>query len=385
MHRRTLHRIAVIAGVFALLAAAPAASEVSVWSSYEVVASADGIRVDLVVPGGPLSDHVFDGGAPRAQARIDGLGTSSAYAAGVYPDDLTLTVPGLASGITGLPIPAYPLIAASSYPTRPSDEIDLAAAALRAESSDHTSSATARTRTDIAGRLVTRAAVEHGDDGLVAWAEATTEAIAIGPLTIARVHTHAHSTRRAGGDIERASELVVSGARIGGQDVDLTADTSALAALAPHGLAVRYVEPEETDTGIIGAGLEIVVTAPVGLTAGDSVVTLSFGRAVAIVDAVPAPLRGGTVTVPFSPITRADVAPSVEVAPGVVPRPSDAHGGEPADVLAEPPAPAAPGEMTLVVEAWSTTFYLVLVFSAAMAAGVAGAWRRWGVRGLWDS
>jgi hypothetical protein len=78
-------------------------------TSYEALASAEGVRVSLGAPGFVAVDTFIDGGGPISQSVIDGLGNSQAFASLPYPGDLAISGPGLLAGLTGLPSPPpYP-------------------------------------------------------------------------------------------------------------------------------------------------------------------------------------------------------------------------------------------------------------------------------------
>ena len=93
-------------------------------TSYEAVASAEGVRFSFGAPGFVAVDTFIDGGGPVSQSVIDGLGNSRAFASLPYPGDLAISGPGLLAGLTGLPSPPpYPFYVSSSHPTTPEAKV----------------------------------------------------------------------------------------------------------------------------------------------------------------------------------------------------------------------------------------------------------------------
>src|SRR5687768_9628114 len=79
-------------------------------------ASAAGFRLQLGATNFPLTPTPVDAGGPLAQASLDSLGNSQAFASFPYPGDVVVAFPGLAAGF-GVPgVPPYPFSVASSYP-----------------------------------------------------------------------------------------------------------------------------------------------------------------------------------------------------------------------------------------------------------------------------
>src|SRR5438445_6738615 len=79
-------------------------------SSFNGVAGADGVRLTVFNATAPVAQTPVDGGGPTAQASLDSLGSSKAFASYPYPGDILIAVPGLLAGLTGLPAPpGYPL------------------------------------------------------------------------------------------------------------------------------------------------------------------------------------------------------------------------------------------------------------------------------------
>jgi hypothetical protein len=69
-----------------------------------------------------------------AQATLDSLGTSQAFASLPYPGGTVVGLPGLIAGVTGgkVALPAYPAYAYSDDPTTPYARREVAGYSLRA-------------------------------------------------------------------------------------------------------------------------------------------------------------------------------------------------------------------------------------------------------------
>ena len=380
------------------------------WASFSTVAEADGLRVTAVVPGGPVTDRVLDGGAPRAQARLDSLGTSTAFAAAPWPGELVANATGLLSGPTGLPLPTYPFLATSSHPTAAQDSRSVGPFLLSAGSEERSSTARARMGQQaavLAGELDASAAVTRTDDQtLTAQAQSSARQLVVGPLVLGRVEAHATVSRSLGGKLVRTSSLDVTGARVGDQAVELTPagivlagttvpvapDHPALTPLVEQGITVRWAGAVDTPDGVRSPAVEITVTRPVSLTGqGASTTTYTLGHAVAVVSASAAGTGASTSPAPEPESKPPSAAPpATELDAGLTPLP-------PLPVRATapmPPPPLAaaqvPPEIRTVtagrraVELWPS-FYVPLVVAGALGVGAVLSLRTWGVKRVWAS
>lgn len=352
---------AVVAGAFAVMAPARAS-----WASYEAVAVADGVRVLVNVPGAPVQDTAADAGSPTAQARLDGFGSSTAYAAAPFPGDVVLNVPGIASGAIDQDVPAYPLIAASSHPTQP--ETSAGGGALSARSAATTSAANATS-----GPATSTAEVSRNGDALHASATALVEGFSVGPLSLARVTATATAQRAPDGTVARSSKLEVTGM------------PDDLAGLQQQGITVRYLDEAERPDGVVSPGLEVTAAVPIGLgVSGTSTITWTLGRATALVPAtaapalaVAAPVDGPLAVVPGEPAAAGQVA-SVLGGSTLVAIP-------PTGLRSVIPARPTAGLHPVPAEVWPHDFYVLLIIAGVAAIAVTQALRVWGVRRVWAS
>jgi hypothetical protein len=318
MGTNRFHRTLRMAGAAALVGVGMVPAVVAVrpgpavaGGSFSGLAAADGVQVAMSSKG----FLVVDGGSagqPSAQAVVDSLGTSVAYAASPHPTDAALTGPGLAASMGAPALPAYPFIAQSSHPTTPKATVEQGPVRLTAESAERSSTGRAGTvpasRDDgtAFGRSEADADVVADPAGPVAsTAVSTVEAFsaADGVLRIGRVRSEATVVRDPDGEPKRHSTLDVAQVTVAGQSVGFgegglvfpggpaavprnpVADT-----LAGAGVTVRYLAPSATPdgAGIVSAGVEVQVTREV---TGSAPTTVSYvlGRSFAYVGEVTAP------------------------------------------------------------------------------------------------
>jgi hypothetical protein len=293
---------AAVAGVVLGVVAQPVEAET--FGTFVAVAGADAGRITWSAPGVGAVDTILDGGAPSAQALVNSLGTSAAYAAAPYPGETAMSTPGTVATLLNLPSPpAYPLIAATSYPATTQANVEQPGFLLASRSDPASSTATA----DI-GRADGTTAVAHNrsmakvtatSEALTAESESVTRGLLIGGvLRIGNVRSAAQATRTAGGDLRRQSSLTMDGVAVGDTPVGLDEDglvvlgtsTPLPGGLPPAevlrqaGLTIQRLAPEETPGGVIAAGLRVtqVQTLPDG---HQSVVAVTLGRARAQVTA----------------------------------------------------------------------------------------------------
>ena len=266
---------------------------------YQASAAADGARLSITVPGATVVDQIIDGGGPTAQAAIDSLGGSSALAAQPYPGELAIIGPGLGASLIGAPQPpAYPFVAASRHPSTPEQSVEPNPGySLVARSTESASEASARSGSadETAKAFLTQAtaSVEAGPEQIVAEASNRVEALTVGPLSIASAVSSARVVGKPTGEPERQSSLVVNGIAIAGQAVGFTeagfvtpggatplpSSDPLLQALSSAGVAVTYLHPEATPTGVVAPGVRIDTTQEVPGAGRTATISLTLGRA----------------------------------------------------------------------------------------------------------
>jgi hypothetical protein len=396
--RRSLLGLALLAGSLGVVGTHPAEARPVPTSAYALRARADALGIELVAKDAPV---VSIGGGQvtfltpsSAQAELDALGSSRAFASAPYPGELVVSLPGTVNGVgagTFPPVPSYPFYAASAHPSEPEAFEDVGPYSLRATSADDASEATARLGISTTPPKVSSASghakVSTPSSGpFVAEAEAE-----IAPFTIADVLTvgEVRSTARVEYDptdagrapVKRSSlafgTMAVAGVQVGltekGLEVQGSAvpvDPSALVAvLSAAGILLEYLPAVETDASITSASVRITYTENFP-TAGDTTVRFVLGQVSATADR-GGPLDGATggVLSPPSPGsvvggTTGSFTPGVPGTPGVAATP-----GRPAaaPLATSRPVPSA----AHLTDVW--TFFLVLV--AGAIAALSGA--RW--------
>ncbi len=268
-------------------------------TSYEGVASAEGVRVSVSAPNFVAVDTFVDGGGPVSQAVIDGLGNSHAFASLPYPGDLAISGPGLLAGLTGLPSPPpYPFYVDSSYPTKNDAKLAQPGYELVAHSAEAASQATATTggasSGSAIGSTVTRATTGRDAASGAVTAEATGTADIVnvgGVLRIGQVDALAKVTRSPGADPVRAAHFAINGMTIAGQTVGFSdkgftfagtqtpipAGTPLLEALEQAKISVAYLGRIDNPDGVVSPGL--VVTQQQQIPSGPTmVVRYVFGQ-----------------------------------------------------------------------------------------------------------
>jgi hypothetical protein len=258
------------------------------------------VAVDIRAAPPVVFDPLFDGGQSVAQAQLDSLGTSRAFAASAYPGSTVLGLPGLIGTVTkgqvnSEQIPRYPLYVNSSDPTRPSDHQSVGTYDLGADSSSVVSRATA---TDGASKGAASVTVDPVTGDVVARAVTTIAAVRVtDQLTVNGVRSLAEVRQSPSGEIKRASTLEVSSVMILGQQATITAEGLSLldqkvpiggvaqptlqpllAALAAQGTTIELVPSQDLPDGVITTALRITTTAvaPAALASGVSSITTTF-------------------------------------------------------------------------------------------------------------
>lgn len=385
---------AVVCAV-ALVPASPATAR----GSYTAMADARTVAVDFTVRPGVLFDQLVDAGYDVAQAELDSLGQSSAFASSPYPSESAILLPGLVAGLTagetsGL-IPEYPLIASSSHPTVPEDRVDAAAITLATASSVTDSQGSA---TSAVGGSVVDVAVDSTTGVVRARAESTLSELRLSDaLVLLGVRSEAIVQRSEDGVLDRSSTFEVAALSVLGQRIaiaggDLEGLTNPLlqpllAELAQGGTSLEVVPATETENGVVSAGLRITNTSGVppelasGIEEVETVVTIGVvaasveGRAFPAVtgalqnvDTDTTPTADSSTVTPSrstaqpTPVVRSGAGPAASATPTVA---STSSNG---DVL------------SLVADVSVAAFYPVLLLAGTLAVVAVTSFRKLAVR-----
>jgi hypothetical protein len=380
-------------------------------TNFAATASAAGVRFTVTAQNAPLTSTPIDVGGPVAQAQLDSLGTSAAFASFPYPGDVVVSLPGTAAGFTkgAANLPQYPFYVGSSYPLAP--KASTARGPYSLEASSQPDGSTANADAGLSGgsvavtSLSTSASVVHRTDGsVVARALSTTSPFAVGALHLGTVTSEATTTVKPDGSTVRASHLDITSITAAGLSIALTdkgftilgttVPVPSLDALntilAPQHIKVTYVAARPTDHGVISAALQItdVQTFP---DVGASSVTYVLGQDAATIQGALVPSAGAPIpVVSGTPVDASAIPPNAIAVPvtPVVPVPAAPTPGEAifpsrpahAPVLAARHAAGlAAGHFSLF------RFYGILVAAALAASGLALVFGGMGVRSRWTS
>lgn len=377
--------------------------------------SAEGLRIRTVVPGAPATDIPVDAGGPTAQAVVDSIGTSTAYAAFPAPGDLVISAPGLTAGLVtdpaGLPAPPdYPFYVHSDR-SRPEDVLGAGPYSLAARSGDGSgeASALAGFRTsELGNAALVRSTTEIGptdDGGVLARASSVVEALTVGPLTIGSVTSTVTQSMDARGEIQTSSSLDVTGARVAGIAVSITEAGLGVAGvtvplpigdtlsdvLSDAGLVVRFLESQHDGSRVLGPALQIEMPLPTsGVGSADGTMTLTLGlTSVQLTGADAFPPLGADEENPVLP-PGAALGPAVgsEAAPGA--SQSSTPTATPSSTTMSDSGLARPASEhfvpTALIGLFDITSSYLMVSVAALATLVIGQLiRLTGVRRSWTS
>lgn len=396
--RRGLHIAAVVA-VLSAVCAAPTPGGAQGIGTYTGVAAADAYRATVEIPGFLIIEQFVDGGGPSAQASVDSSGGSTAFAGAPDPGQVVVSLPGLVSILTGIPIPfSVPVYTSSQHPTVPRDTIDQPGYHVRAESEARRSEASAvigeRSQGVTAGSYA-ESSVEYLDDGtVVATAESGIARLQLGVLEIAGFTSSAKVTRKPNEEPEREYSMEIArislagipilydgdGLSIGGDNIVGELLGKTLTDLfSTLGISIELLEATENEDGVVAPGLKIGFGLPIEQISSEAMASLVLGQtsAAATTRSFPLPdfeapdLEGTTAPPPAPPSTPAPVA-----SPAVTP-PPPAPSAAPVEVAAPEPAPApvavSPVSSVVPLRLEGTSFYLVLLGAATLLVVVSRA------------
>jgi hypothetical protein len=387
--------------------------------AYTATASASLVNVDFTTVPGVVFDQLINAGASVAQAQIDSLGDTSAFAAEPYPSASVVALPALAAGLGVSGLPSYPLIASSNAGI-PASRTTAGPIVLTAKS---TTGMSAGSVTD--GATAGSATVDVDPSSGVVEARALTSVSGVeatSTLTIDGVTSTAAMSVSPSGKTTVTSSFAVatlnvlgttiavtpSELTVFGRSVNLGIDPAGilgplLSALAARGTTIQYVPATRTADSITSAGLRILSTQTTpdirgvsgGLQSVNAEIDVGFASASVTAGAVPPPAADAT---PGSPPTAmspdatgvataiasgpAASGPESDAASGVTQAsPGLAPSGEETGtrgVRSDSDSAAALGHIALAIPLGR--FYPVLVLAAAIGVVVVSLIRHLGVR-----
>jgi hypothetical protein len=270
-------------------------------SSFRAVASADAVRVVVIVPNFPVTSSVVDFGKYSAQAVVTSNNESQAFASTPYPGEGVVTLPGTLAGFGAAGIPNYPLYASSVHPDKPHAQVGDGPFKLVADSNETTSESTASSgvsgEQNIGAAVTTASVKKSGDGSVLATAQSRVDGFSAQGVRIASVLSSTTTKLLPDGKLERSSSLDITGLTVNNVSVRLTKDGLVAGdqtvpvtagaineALKGAGVSIAYIAPEETPSGIVGAGVRITAAVEVP---GSGVINISWvlGRSLSVIDA----------------------------------------------------------------------------------------------------
>jgi hypothetical protein len=325
--------------------------------TFHAEATADALRITVLVPHAPLSNTVMDVGGPSTHAVLDTTGRSEAYASFPYPGDNVVTAPPLIAGASGgkINLPAYPFFVNSSFPSIPKQEAGSGPYAIKAESTDTSSTGSASAGLNSEGQAalgLARSASSTTEDAGSVLSQAATEvtAFAVGPLKIGRVFSTAKTVLGSDGRLTRQADTQITGVMVGDTAVAITpkglvagGQSSPLNTAPVHDLLtqakinVELMPQDNAASGVVAPAVR--VTQQDGSGQSGMTAVYLIGAASAFVDGTPAsPLAS-----PAGDRQAAPPATAVEPAgppASSAPTSGSAAAGPPAASAAMAPEPA---------------------------------------------
>ncbi|HVW31030.1 MAG TPA: hypothetical protein VHL53_00700 [Acidimicrobiia bacterium] len=255
--------------------------------AFDAIAEASGGYVQYGIANFLAVENYLDGGGPVSQSTFSSAGSSQAFASLPYPGSTAVSGPGLVTGLTGLPVPAYPFYAGASHPTQPQQEVTDPSGGylLRAKADDRGSRGFALAGSASPARPGPRAeaGAEVATDGgvVTVTAGSLNQAVQFGPLSITSVRsTSVTKYDPSSADPVTTTAFTVEGGRVGdlafsfGSDglrvaqqaipLPVSAGLDALnQALAPAGMSIRFEAPTPIKGGAMAGVVEMSSDAPV--------------------------------------------------------------------------------------------------------------------------
>ncbi|MDQ1492989.1 MAG: hypothetical protein QOJ23_5503 [Actinomycetota bacterium] len=271
----------VLAGLVAATVAGPLSLSAHGADGYHgtfgAVAAGDAVRVTWIVPHAPASDTVLDFGGPSAQVTLDSIGGSQAFASFPYPGENAVSAPSLVAGASGgkINLPSYPFWVGSTYPVAPKAESGSGPYAIKAESTDTSSTSSASVGLDSGGQgslglARSSASAVSAPDGVTAQAATEVTSFAVGPLKIGQVLSTAKAVFSTDGTVTRTADTRVTAAMVGDTPVAFTdkglvvgsspvpADPKPISdALAQAKIGLEYMPRQDTDTGVVAPAIRV--------------------------------------------------------------------------------------------------------------------------------
>ena len=402
MNTQVWRAVGCLALTAAALGAAPSAHAES---SFSALSSALAVDVTVANDDFPLVP-VVEAAGPSAGTSLDSTGQGTAFASDPYPGYTVAELPGTAAGLTGLPVPPYPLFVATTSDDEPADysKPGLELHASCRSSSGAGCRASSLAGSDPATAQVHAAVAQPSDDEVVASAQADIQDLALpGGVSLTGMHTSATVTLKDG-RLTRRSELMVSRLEVGatqafsisngsvvvaGTGIPVPFDALA-AALKSAGVEAELFAASSSSSGVVAPVLRlrtVLPGAPAVLSRPTTVVYTLGGADASI--SLGAFRPSGTSSEPVAtgqepPPTSGGVSgpPPVEAA-APVGVPTAAIPATAGGTAAAPQVAQAVGASSPVAPFDVSDIYLALVLCGVVWFGATQAIRIFGVRFRW--
>jgi hypothetical protein len=403
----TAKRSAPALGLVALLlAAAPflagGSARADAALSYNASAAADPVRVLTTIANFPATKSPVDSGGPSAQVTLSTTNGGTAYSAAPDPGSFFTSLPTIGAGVAaqnGLDfpfnVPPYPL-AIRADDQQPSQSVGAGGYELNADVAP--SSALARTQAGAqspggnVALTLANAEITSTAQGVTAQAISDIQTLTVGPLTLGGIRSVASVISDQTGALTRTSSFSVDAARIGtlpvglapggftvaGQPVAAADQKTLNDTLAASGISLTQFPAQQTNTGVVGAGLVLTQKFDSPQFGATQVAYRIGGVAVSLQAAgAPTGLGGGIATTPGAQPAAASTLPGATPGLGTLRPEPITPATTPTGAAPNPAAPAdirtvemVPANVAVPTTPDGNLLYLAIVIAGLLGLGV---------------
>jgi hypothetical protein len=241
--------------------------------SFDALANAYGVSPTVTNGSLPLGLTV-EGSGPVAQAHLNSIGNSDAFASTPYPGDTVAGLPGTAGAIFSVPIPAYPLIVTTQSGDAPKSG-GLPGISLQAASYPAVAEGKSTIGTDLAGFTSSAEVASNQDDSVTAHARTTLGVNLLNLITLSGVDSSATVTADGNtGQLTRSSHLSIGQISVPGLSLNVPPDTPGNLPIPVPVPGLPQLPPIDLPTLPIPLGGTLLPTPDLGFEDGSFTVTL---------------------------------------------------------------------------------------------------------------
>ena len=241
--------------------------------TFTATALAYGIDATLDNPSIPLGLTV-EGVGPTAQAELDSLQQSTAFASFPYPGQTVAGLPGIAGALIGFPTPAYPLFVSSGYGQHPADA-NVPGVALHSAVTLMTSTGKATVGSDASGFTSTATSTEDGDGTVTATADTVYDGLQLaGELRLSALHSHVVAVRDPDGTLHTSSSTSIGQISVPGLSITLPMKTPGSLPLLNPIPGLPQPPPVNLPTLPLPSGGQTIASPDIGFEDGAFTITL---------------------------------------------------------------------------------------------------------------